>query len=98
MTQEEFDLIHMENNISPPEVAIVDYRKMGNTTRQVDAYIQQLFNEGRCLVVDHASGKFNTSEHLLEVLIRRLKIEHSRYVEFKRIESAAYLVTLKDKI
>lgn len=56
---------------------IVHGRRMGNTTRQVDEWIQQLFTEGRATIIDHADSPHNrANDHALRVLLDRLHFEH----------------------
>ncbi len=56
---------------------ILPYRKCGNTTRQVDEWVQQLFQSGSILVVDHAHRDGNAAnQHAERVLFRRLSSEH----------------------
>lgn len=56
-------------------------RSSGNTTRQVDFYIQELFNNGTVVVTDHhsiQSGVNHNAANLRtrDIIIRRLTLEH----------------------
>ena len=56
---------------------IFDSRQAGNTTRQIDECIQQLFFNGFCQAIDHASGESNKmNRHLFNKLLGRLTYEH----------------------
>ena len=53
-------------------------RRCGNTTRQVDEWVQQLFHGRSVIVSDHAHIKGNYANECAErILLRRLEIEHN---------------------
>jgi hypothetical protein len=53
-------------------------RKIGNTTRQIDEEVQDLFNNGAVIIFDHAQKPDNKAFEIhLEKLLLRLKNEHS---------------------
>ena len=52
-------------------------RRLGNTTRQVDQWIQELFTDGSCTVIDHAHRPDNmANKHAERILFSRLHNEH----------------------
>ena len=56
---------------------IIYDRRCGNTTRQVDEWIQELFTKGAVSVIDHAHNDTNSANrHAERVLFRRLATEH----------------------
>ncbi|HRP33525.1 MAG TPA: hypothetical protein PKV73_16630 [Agriterribacter sp.] len=60
-------------------MAKIEYykRRCGNTTRQVDEWVQQLFNGEDVYVVDHAHKEGNiASRCAFDILVRRLSNEH----------------------
>lgn len=60
-------------------MAKIEYykRRCGNTTRQVDEWVQQLFNGEDVYVVDHAHKEGNVANrHAFDILMRRLRDEH----------------------
>lgn len=65
-------------SISNVEIKVSPYRGSGNTSRAVDAYIQQLFNEGMtCLVDPHEGGRHrNANEVLVKIFKERMRLEH----------------------
>ena|ERR1035437_3819455 len=62
----------------------VDGRRKGNSTRQIDKAIQDLFNHGAVYVSDHyigekgsdTEGHHKMSERLLKRIVRRIEFEH----------------------
>lgn len=54
-------------------------RRVGNTTRQVDKAIDLLFQCKTVLVEDHAvrHGAINASKHLMDEIVKRLKLIHN---------------------
>lgn len=53
-------------------------RRCGNTTRQVDEWIQALFNGEPVVINDHAHHKGNmANRHAEQVLLKRLEFEHN---------------------
>ena len=50
-------------------------RASGRTTRLADMYIQLLFSTGRISVNDHYDTR-RMSRYLLDIIVRRLQIEH----------------------
>lgn len=61
------------------EVNIKDARRAGNTTRLIDIEVQELFEEGKTFVWDHAERidrKNMAHEDHLRRLLRRLQNEH----------------------
>lgn len=53
-------------------------RRVGNTTRLADYYIQQLFNTGFCIIRDHHPTKM-ASENLFQIIWNRLYKEHQMH-------------------
>lgn len=61
-------------------MAHIEYfkRRCGNTTRQVDEWIQCLFNGEKVIIHDHAQRDDNhASKHAERIFLRRLEIEHN---------------------
>ena len=57
----------------------IDYykRRCGNTTRQVDEWIQDLFNGKEVKVIDHAHREGNVANRCaMDKLLGRLEFEH----------------------
>lgn len=52
-------------------------RMVGNTTRLVDSFIQELFEKGSTPVYDHYKGGIQNDERTLFYFLRRLEIEHN---------------------
>src|ERR1035437_1176885 len=50
-------------------------RHMGNTTRQIDSLIQQLFDYGFCEITDFTENSF-TTKYLIDKTLKRLELEH----------------------
>lgn len=60
-------------------MALIEYykRRCGNTTRQVDEWIQQLFNGEEVVILDHAHKDGNVANREADrVFLRRLEMEH----------------------
>lgn len=79
---------------------VYDYkvgRRIGNTTRQINAAIEMLFNDTVVVCFDHHNfGTSRTSnERLADLIMRRLKIEHQ--VDMKYIKFDKNLLTLQLK-
>jgi DNA-binding FrmR family transcriptional regulator len=62
---------------------IANKRRCGNTTRQIDAFIQDLFQTGTVTVQDHAHQENGrgvptnrANEQLVDTMLRRLRYEH----------------------
>jgi len=56
---------------------IIRHRRCGNTTRQIDEWVQQLFEEGEVVVIDHAHKDGNVANKCAErILFQRLSCEH----------------------
>lgn len=56
---------------------IIRHRRCGNTTRQVDEWVQQLFEEGSALIIDHAHVEgYMANRNAERILFGRLKNEH----------------------
>lgn len=72
------------------------HRKCGNTTRQIDYAIQQLFTYGFVVCLDHnKSGEDRQSNiRLLRLVVRRLEIEHQG-VRYK-INESTFVIKLED--
>jgi len=65
-------------------VPAVHDRKSGNSTRQIDAAIQALFNGKIVKVVDHADdGDNRATSFLFKAIIRRLEYEHNLEIMYK---------------
>lgn len=68
---------------------IRDARRCGNSTRQVDEMVQELFNTGKVTVTDHAKTESNQAyRNTLYVLRRRLHFEHDLVVGDQLIYNA----------
>lgn len=68
------------------------YRITGRTTRQVDAYIQQLFNSmGEWVrICDHYSG-IRADEMLVHKIYRRMEMEHRINLDVRRKGNMIYV-------
>lgn len=56
---------------------ILNHRRCGNTTRQVDEWVQELFENNEVVVVDHAHREGNyANKHAERMLFNRLYNEH----------------------
>ena len=66
------------------KTAELDIRASGRTTRRVDKYIQDLFNSGGewITVYDHYPTK-QAAKMVVDMIRRRLEIEHHREVEVR---------------
>lgn len=66
-------------DISDVKIKVSIYRGDGNTTRAIDAYVQQLFDEGMtCLVDPYEGGRHkNANEHLVNKFKERIRNEHT---------------------
>ena len=54
---------------------IEEGRRVGNSTRLIDKYVQDLFNEGNVVVYDHYNTN-NSNNFLLSKFLGRLNLEH----------------------
>jgi hypothetical protein len=50
-------------------------RRVGNTTRLIDIFVQDFFNEGKCQVYDHYSTR-QSSQRVFDLVLQRLNREH----------------------
>ena len=60
-------------------MALIEHwkRRCGNTTRQVDEWVQDLFNGKEVKVTDHAHKQGNAANHCaMDKLLKRLDFEH----------------------
>lgn len=69
-------------------------RKSGRTTRIVDEAIQKLFEEGSVIIKDHY-GSEAADRLALNILLRRLYIEHGCSVAEVENTKSGILVVLK---
>jgi len=58
---------------------IVDRRRCGNTTRFIDQFIQDLFNEGEVTIFDHYTGSnyIKINYRIIDIIGNRLRSEHN---------------------
>lgn len=62
--------------IQPTVVKIFDNRRIGNTTRLADYYVQKLFTWGTTgEILDHCDSR-KMNEKLFKIILKRLSIEH----------------------
>jgi len=82
-----FQIVDIFNDDLFENLTVIDKRQCGNTTRQVDNYIQYLFNNGLILIKDHntktiqSTDKFNAmvdTVKLYQRVEKRLLEEHSK--------------------
>lgn len=77
-------------------MTVLTGRMMGNTTRLVDQYIQDLFNNKRVELKDHyENGTYEpANKYLLRIFQKRIEIEHSRIrVKYDR-EGKHYIASI----
>ena len=75
------------------KIGITGLRRNGNTTRIIDALVQELFTTGKCEYWDHADHKGNVVlDHTLRSLQSRLFYEHGLK------QNAGYTVNKKDRV
>lgn len=71
------------------------YRRIGNTTRLVDYYIQELFLRGTAKVLDHHGGDSpNHLSHIMIIIINRLQHEHRMNNKDYKIDTNKQTITL----
>lgn len=69
-------------------------RRVGNSTRQADAYIQELFENKIVYIRDHACNSENKANFfLVDTIVNRMRFEHS--IECKVVEKTKEYITLK---
>jgi hypothetical protein len=62
---------------------ILQKRRCGNSTRQIDQWIQDLFTNGKAVIIDHAHQENRgvavnfANRHSRKILLERLWREHS---------------------
>lgn len=77
---------------------IIQNRRCGNTTRQVDAAVQELFTEGKVIWKDHAHTFNNMAQdHGFKRLLDRLRYEHRYAFPLMTINSIEFMITLKSE-
>ena len=78
-------------------------RRCGNTTRQVDIWVQELFDTGEAYVVDHAHRSERgvplnvANKYALNILFRRLYNEHALDKTDYTYNRTTNIVKLKNK-
>jgi hypothetical protein len=50
-------------------------RRVGNTTRMIDMFIQDFFNKGECKIFDHYDTR-QSRQRVFDLVLQRLKMEH----------------------
>lgn len=70
-------------------------RRCGNSTRQIDAYVQELFTRGKIEVWDHHNTA-DATKFLFDNTVRRLTIEHPHLFATKsiQIDATKFKITL----
>ncbi len=63
-------------------------RRVGNTTRMIDMFVQDFFNKGECQVYDHHPTQ-ESRERVFKLVLERLNREHG--IEEKDVR--AYITT-----
>jgi len=51
-------------------------RRVGNTTRLIDMFIQDFFNKGECQIYDHYNTR-ESRQRVFDLVLRRLNTEHN---------------------
>lgn len=71
-----------------PDCKLKNERACGNTTRQVDFIIQNLFSGNAVLCLDHTANgeRMQENNRLMDTVLRRLKAEHPGLVHPDFIE------------
>ena len=65
-------------------------RRSGNTTRQIDNAVQELFTKGETKIIDHHGGNLS-NDLFFNRLVNRLKSEHRVHYEFDSQTKILYL-------
>lgn len=61
----------------PAPIIYIDQRRIGNTTRLVDYYIQVLFTKGTVKIEDHVEvPNHGGLPYIVQIVIKRLQSEH----------------------
>ena len=55
---------------------LIPGRRMGNTTRLIDSFVQDFFISGKCEVTDHY-GSRESNKRVMQLVLLRLKNEHN---------------------
>ncbi len=70
-------------------------RRSGQTTRQIDACVQELFNTGRTEIHDH-HGTALASRFQFDSFIRRLSAEHNFILDHLNVDKHRMIVEIKN--
>jgi hypothetical protein len=70
-------------------------RRVGNTTRLIDFYIQDFFTKGKCVVIDHYDTQ-ESHKRIFDLVLRRLRIEHNIQVCDLFLDKNRHAIRLKD--
>lgn len=66
---------------------VLNERKVGNSTRLVDRYIQELFINKRVKIIDHHYDHNNDSnKRLFKIVLRRLDMEHGSIIKESKVK------------
>lgn len=85
------------NTIDGIEYTFVSSRRSGNTTRQVDAAIQDLFAGIKLNVIDHHENGKNrmANDRLMKLILGRLQFEHRMRKEYVIVDFNSNTIQLK---
>lgn len=69
-------------------------RRSGRSTRLMDSFVQQLFNEGEVKIYDHHPLR-NSDRHLFNRVLKRLYKEHGLNEKYLDINKSTYTIKYK---
>lgn len=78
----------------------VERRRVGNTTRLIDYYIQELFRNKSIIVYEvisfNDSANRKCSEYLFRRILKRLNFEHISITPFLNVDDIGLVISFKD--
>ncbi len=67
-------------------------RRMGNTTRLIDSFVQDFFIRGKCEVIDHY-GSRESNKRVMQLVLLRLKSEHNINKEDLTLDNNRFIIS-----
>lgn len=76
------------------QVLIKSGRRVGNSTRLVDAYVQEVFDKGWAVIRDH---DITDHKFIWNTFINRMHREHNRVLSNLTLDRDNYAIYIKEK-
>jgi hypothetical protein len=79
-----------------PKPILYNYRRVGNTTRLIDKFVQDFFIKGECKIYDHYNTR-ESKKRVFYLVLQRLNREHQIENKDVQLDTNKFIIRINNK-